>query len=88
MRGALAGVKSGSVPAMGRCRHRSRPPIRSWSPRALRHLPRADACAVRARGSGRHGGGEAVIGFEIFAATLAVGTIVYLLIALLNPERF
>lgn len=32
MRGAFAGVKSGSVPAMGRCRHQSRPPIRSGVP--------------------------------------------------------
>ena len=46
------------------------------------------ACAVRARRSGRQGGGEAVIGFDILAATLAVAAIVYLVFALLNPERF
>ena len=29
-----------------------------------------------------------MIGFEILAATLAVAAIVYLVVALLNPEKF
>ena len=46
------------------------------------HAPRAPPSA----GDGWRGAG--MIGFEILAAALAVAAIVYLVFALLNPERF
>ena len=36
----------------------------------------------------RESGGEAVIVFDLLAAVLAVAAIVYLVVALVKPERF
>nr|WP_243844724.1 potassium-transporting ATPase subunit F [Microbacterium sp. Be9] len=56
--------------------------------RARHHLHRADSRAVRPRVPGGQGGGAAVIVFEILAAALAVAAVVYLVVALVAPERF
>ncbi|CAD5137783.1 protein of unknown function [Microbacterium sp. Nx66] len=56
--------------------------------RARHHLPRADPGAVRPRVPHRQGGGPRMIVFEILAAVLAVAAVVYLVVALVAPERF
>ncbi|WP_411699479.1 potassium-transporting ATPase subunit F [Conyzicola sp.] len=49
----------------------------------LRRDSRVCGCRV-----GRPGGGEAVIAFDIIAVALAVGALVYLVFALVKPEKF
>jgi len=56
--------------------------------RAGHHLRRGDHRAGRDRRPDRKGYGEAVIFFNILAAALAIASIVYLVYALLKPEKF
>ncbi|PRB11196.1 hypothetical protein CQ047_04965 [Microbacterium sp. MYb72] len=56
--------------------------------RARHHLHRADSRAVRPRLPRGQGGGTTVIFFEIAAAALAVAAVVYLVVALVAPEKF
>ncbi|WP_295014750.1 MFS transporter [uncultured Microbacterium sp.] len=56
--------------------------------RARHHLRGLHARAVRPRRPDREGGGATVTFFAILAAALAVAAIVYLVVALVAPERF
>ncbi|MBO0899022.1 potassium-transporting ATPase subunit F [Cellulomonas sp. zg-ZUI199] len=65
----------------------SRPPDRG-DPRARHRLPAHRGRRARADRLPRQGGGAAVIVLELLAAGLGVAAVVYLLVALVRPERF
>ncbi|HVL62584.1 MAG TPA: potassium-transporting ATPase subunit F [Microbacterium sp.] len=61
---------------------------RNWSLCARRRLHPRHHRRVRGRRPHRKGGREAVIVFELLAVALGVAAVVYLVYALVKPERF
>ncbi|VXC16629.1 hypothetical protein CURTO8I2_70241 [Curtobacterium sp. 8I-2] len=60
----------------------------SGVPRVRRVRRRRCPRRVRRGGTDRQGGGTAVIGITIAAAVLGIAAVVYLVWALVRPERF
>nr|WP_228514058.1 potassium-transporting ATPase subunit F [Frondihabitans sp. VKM Ac-2883] len=66
----------------------SRPFVSGWSCSARHRLHSRRDCRLRGRRPRCEGCGEAVIVFNVIAAVLAVAALVYLVYALVKPERF